>query len=184
MVADLPFCRSICPSVCWFGSLSYITANSAIISLISKLQAVATRLTKWSKARFSNCHQRIHHLQSQQQWIREPKQLKDLTQGFFSQLYRSVGHRAFRPFLDQCPPVVTPEMNTHLMRRVTEEEIYQATFQLGASKAPGPDGLPGLFYRHHWAFPRIGAVPKRRCFPGSTVCHVYLQASVVSMQID
>jgi len=194
-------------------------------SLMSKLQAVATRLTRWSRARFSNCHQRIYHLQSQlqmiinrtsyqegdkeyanairceiqklwtqdeqfwamrsriqwlkwgdhnskffhaytmqrrqrnritmlvdthQQWIREPEQLKELTQGFFSQLYRSVGYRDFRPFLDQCPPVVTPEMNTHLMSRVTEEEIYQATFQLGASKAPGPDGLPGLFYRHHW----------------------------------
>jgi len=79
-----------------------------------------------------------------QNWIREPEQLKAMTMGFFSQLYQSVGNRDFNPFLMQCPAIVTSQMNDQLMSMVTEEEVYQATFQLGASKAPGPDGLNGL----------------------------------------
>lgn len=37
-----------------------------------------------------------------------------------------------------------------LIRAVTQEELRQAVFQLGATKAPGPDGLNGLFYQHYW----------------------------------
>lgn len=33
---------------------------------------------------------------------------------------------------------------------VTREEIKQAAFQLRATKAPGPDGLNGLFYQTYW----------------------------------
>lgn len=184
-MADIsPFGRSFCTPFCWLRSLPTVVGLSFSISLLSKLQAVATRLASWSRGRFTNGHQRISHLQSQQQWIREPDQLKDLAQGFFAQLYTTQGYRNFRPFLAQCPSVVTPDMNASLQCRVTEEEIYLATCQLGASKSPGPDGLPGLFYRHHWAFHLIGVVPRRRCFPGSAVCHVYLQASAVSLQID
>lgn len=37
-----------------------------------------------------------------------------------------------------------------LIRAVTQEELRQAVFQLGATKSPGPDGLNGLFYQHYW----------------------------------
>lgn len=35
-------------------------------------------------------------------------------------------------------------------RAVTDYEIKTATFQLGASKAPGPDGLPAGFFQKYW----------------------------------
>lgn len=38
---------------------------------------------------------------------------------------------------------------------VTEAEIKIATFQLGAFKAPGPDGFNGHFYQHTWEEVRI-----------------------------
>jgi len=85
-----------------------------------------------------------------QNWQREPERLKEMTMDYFTGLYHSVGHRAFHPFLLQCPQIVTPQINTHLMSPVTEKEVYDAIFQLGAAKAPGPDSLPGMFYRHHW----------------------------------
>jgi len=41
-------------------------------------------------------------------------------------------------------------MNEALIRPVTKEEVQQAIFQMGATKASGPDGLSGLFYQSQW----------------------------------
>lgn len=41
-------------------------------------------------------------------------------------------------------------MNERLMSPVSDEEIKLAVFDLGALKAPSPDGLNGLFYQNHW----------------------------------
>lgn len=41
-------------------------------------------------------------------------------------------------------------MNDLLTAAVTEDEIKAATFQLRRTKAPGPDGLNGLFYQTYW----------------------------------
>lgn len=42
------------------------------------------------------------------------------------------------------------EMNQKLTEAVTMKEVKEAVFQLGAMKAPGPDGMNGQFYQHHW----------------------------------
>lgn len=41
-------------------------------------------------------------------------------------------------------------MNQTLTAPFTEDEIYSATKQPGAVKAPGPDGFPSLFYHNFW----------------------------------
>jgi len=41
-------------------------------------------------------------------------------------------------------------MNQKLSEPVTMQEITAATYQLGASKAPGPDGINGIFFQNHW----------------------------------
>ncbi|XP_016173417.1 uncharacterized protein LOC107615916 [Arachis ipaensis] len=48
------------------------------------------------------------------------------------------------------PVRVAEDINEELMREVTDKEIKEATFSLGSLKAPGPDGLNGLFYQKHW----------------------------------
>lgn len=71
---------------------------------------------------------------------------------FFRNLYSSVGARDYIPVLTQCPQMVTTKMNEALITEVSREEVKQATFQLGATKAPGPDGFNGLFYQTYWDF--------------------------------
>ncbi|OMO96399.1 reverse transcriptase [Corchorus capsularis] len=45
---------------------------------------------------------------------------------------------------------VTADMNAQLVREFTMEEIRVATFDMGADKSPGPDGMPPLFYQKYW----------------------------------
>lgn len=47
-------------------------------------------------------------------------------------------------------PIITEEDNDLLRRPISLEEIKVAAFDLGALKATGPDGYPGLFYQHAW----------------------------------
>jgi len=46
--------------------------------------------------------------------------------------------------------IITEEDNRWLNREVSLEEVKEAVFSLGASKAPGPDGLNGMFYQKSW----------------------------------
>lgn len=36
------------------------------------------------------------------------------------------------------------------MGPVTLAEVKEAVFKMGATKAPGPNGMNGQFYQHHW----------------------------------
>lgn len=76
-----------------------------------------------------------------EQWIRDTQQLQHITISFFKELYTLVGPRNCQLVLDQCPTLIGNDINECLVAEVTLKEIHAAIFQLGAQKAPGPDGL-------------------------------------------
>ena len=52
--------------------------------------------------------------------------------------------------LEAVEPCVTEAMNDHLTAEFSEEEIKRALDSIGDLKAPGPDGMPLVFFKKFW----------------------------------
>lgn len=82
-------------------------------------------------------------------WQDDADQLRDMARDYFLTLYST------EPVLP-CDssswtfPLLEPRDLLALNRAVSPEEVQAAFFQMGATKAPGPDGLPPLFYQRYW----------------------------------
>ncbi|XP_010674016.1 uncharacterized protein LOC104890294 [Beta vulgaris subsp. vulgaris] len=48
-------------------------------------------------------------------------------------------------------PQITLEQQLNLVKPITLEEVKQVIFQMGSLKAPGPDGIPAMFYQKYWS---------------------------------
>ncbi|KAL9426467.1 hypothetical protein AB3S75_033282 [Citrus x aurantiifolia] len=53
---------------------------------------------------------------------------------------------------------VSNEMNDFLEMPFTPEEVVEALTQMCPTKAPGPDGLPAVFYQKHWQTVKQGVL--------------------------
>lgn len=69
---------------------------------------------------------------------------------YFGEIYKPAEGSSNRDCINLVPTLVTQDMNDHLLAVVTDSEVKEAVFNLGALKAPGPDGLNGMFYQSHW----------------------------------
>jgi len=69
---------------------------------------------------------------------------------YFGDLFSSGGQPDVSSALRYIQPVVTEETNMALLHEITEEEIKQALFSIGATNAHGPDGFNAAFYQNYW----------------------------------
>ena len=60
--------------------------------------------------------------------------------------------------LQGLSPNVTAEMNTFLEQLYTVEEITVTLYQMGSTKAPGPDRLQVVFFHKHWEAVKNGVL--------------------------
>ena len=69
---------------------------------------------------------------------------------FFRDLFTSSNPCDLESLFQGFQQRVTENMNQHLTRPVTAEEIKKAAFDVKGSSAPGEDGLTGVFYQRFW----------------------------------
>lgn len=91
-------------------------------------------------------------------WLTTAHEINHELRNFFQSLFQSDGPPDMEEALSVVSPAITSSMNSTLIRPVSSEEIELAVFQLGALKAPGPDGYPGLFYQSYWGIVKESTV--------------------------
>ena len=81
-------------------------------------------------------------------WNVHPKDIAQVFVSYFNTLCFSSGNNGFARVLELVPNVVIEEMNTSLSRAFDASEVQVNLQQMAPLKAPGPDGMPPLFYQH------------------------------------
>jgi len=69
---------------------------------------------------------------------------------YFSEIFTSSLQGNIQDSLGNINRVVSDECNAYLSRDVTAEEVRISVFSIGATRAPGPDGLAASFYQTYW----------------------------------
>ncbi|XP_048633068.1 uncharacterized protein LOC125607235 [Brassica napus] len=83
-------------------------------------------------------------------WVTEENGVEKVAVDYFDGLFSSTNPGEFDSFLEEIGPSISPQMNLMLLRVATEEEVRQALFMMHPEKAPGPDGMTALFFKHSW----------------------------------
>lgn len=84
-------------------------------------------------------------------WCSRQAQINDIIVNFYESLFTTEEPNKFEEVIDTISHVVTNEMNEKLEVEFTLEEVEVALKQMAPLKAPGPDGMPPLFYQSYWS---------------------------------
>jgi hypothetical protein len=76
--------------------------------------------------------------------------IKGMVQQFYGDLFSSEPVESMDTVLEAIPTKVDDMMNASLCKPYSNEEIKTALFQMGPTKASGPNGFPAMFYQVHW----------------------------------
>lgn len=83
-------------------------------------------------------------------WRTDEGEAEAVFVAYFKSLFESNNNIEMLPVIDKVQPKVSQEMNQRLEEMYTEEEVVIALKQMHPTKAPGPDGMPVLFYKKYW----------------------------------
>ena len=78
---------------------------------------------------------------------------KDIAQiliGFYQGLFESANPCSIDQAMADIPPLFTLKMNDMLQEEYIRAEMDTTLHQMEALKAPGPDGMPPMFFQHYW----------------------------------
>lgn len=94
-------------------------------------------------------------------WVEEELEKQDFIADHFMQLFKARPVGDTQRLLQAVSPKVTAEMNNDLVWDFSHEEVKCALAAIGDMKAPGPGGMPALFYKQYWEASRSVRRPWR-----------------------
>ena len=83
-------------------------------------------------------------------WSSNSETVAETLTAYFHKLFTSQNLPLCEAATDSINRVITEEMNDQLSLEFQYWEVQQAIKQMSPLKAPGPDGMPPLFYQHYW----------------------------------
>ena len=84
-------------------------------------------------------------------WCTQKQGIIDTVVDFYQSLFTSANLDSFDEVLDEISHLVTLDMNAQLTDTFLVAEVEAALKEMALLKAPGPDGMPSLFYQSYWS---------------------------------
>jgi hypothetical protein len=80
----------------------------------------------------------------------EPDKIETILLKHFSTLFESQETFHIKETAEVVKNTITPDLFNHLDAEFTSEEVTKAIISMKRLAAPGPDGLPAIFYHTYW----------------------------------
>ena len=84
-------------------------------------------------------------------WCTEESHIRNIAFEYYQALFSSSAPSDFDEVLSKVQPSVTEDMNSMLLWQFDKEEVEVALKQMASITAPGPDGMPPLFFQSFWS---------------------------------